>query len=323
MNKIIEVVNLTKKYDDFTAVDHINFHVNQGEFFGFLGPNGAGKTTTINMLIGMAKPTDGRIYYDGKDLTKKIKKAQQLIGVVADESNLYNEMSGYDNLCFCGALYGLPKKKREQRASELLKMFGLSKVANKKFMSYSKGMKRKLTIAAAIIHNPEILFLDEPTTGIDVASGRQIRNIIKELHNTGTTIFLTTHYIEEAERLCDRVAFIKKGKILKIDSVPNLIESIRDANVIEILLEESSIGKESVLKKLKEQFQDIECTLKNQNIIKIISKNVISIAPIVNVIAKGGFVILEAKLIKPTLEDAFVKMTGIEIDLMNKEKGKK
>lgn len=323
MKKIIEVTNLTKKYDDFTAVDRINFHVNQGEFFGFLGPNGAGKTTTINMLVGMAKITEGRLYYDGKDLTKKIKKAQQLIGVVADESNLYNEMSGYDNLCFCGALYGLPKKVREQKSSELLEMFGLSKVANKKFMAYSKGMKRKLTIAAAIIHNPKILFLDEPTSGIDVASVRQIRNIIKELHNRGTTIFLTTHYIEEAERLCERVAFINKGEIIKIDTVANLIESIREENVIEILLEESSLGKAIVLKKLKEQFQNIECNLKNQNIIKIVSKDVISIAPIVNLISKEGFVILEAKLIKPTLEDAFVKMTGIEIDVMNKEKGKK
>ena len=323
MKKIIEVANLTKKYDDFTAVGHINFHVNQGEFFGFLGPNGAGKTTTINMLVGMAKTTEGKLYYDGKNLTKKIKKAQQMIGVVADESNLYNEMSGYDNLCFCGALYGLPKKVREQKSSELLEMFGLSKVANKKFMAYSKGMKRKLTIAAAIIHNPKILFLDEPTSGIDVASVRQIRNIIKELHNRGTTIFLTTHYIEEAERLCERVAFINKGAIIKIDTVANLIESIREENVIEILLEESSLGKEIVLKKLKEQFQNIECSLKNQNIIKIVSKDVISIAPIVNLISKEGFVILEAKLIKPTLEDAFVKMTGIEIDVMNKEKGKK
>ncbi|MEW6171435.1 MAG: ABC transporter ATP-binding protein, partial [Candidatus Omnitrophota bacterium] len=222
MEKIIESVNLKKNFDDFTAVNSISFYVNKGEFFGFLGPNGAGKTTTINMLVGMAKITDGKILYKGEDLTKNIKKAQKLIGIVADESNLYDEMSGYDNLCFCGSLYGLSKKVREIKSAELLEIFGLSQAANKKFKAYSKGMKRKLTIAAAIIHEPEILFMDEPTTGIDVASVRQIRNMIKELHKNGTTIFLTTHYIEEAERLCERVAFINKGKIIKTDTVANL-----------------------------------------------------------------------------------------------------
>ncbi len=218
MNNIIEAESLTKIYEIFTAVDNISFHVKKGEFFGFLGPNGAGKTTTINMLVGMAKITDGKIFYNGDDLTKNIKKAQKLIGIVADESNLYEEMSGFDNLCFCGSLYGLSKKSRERKSSELIEMFGLSQAANKKFKAYSKGMKRKLTIAAAIIHEPEILFMDEPTTGIDVASVRQIRNMIKELHKNGTTIFLTTHYIEEAERLCERVAFINKGKIIKTDT---------------------------------------------------------------------------------------------------------
>jgi len=184
-------------------------------------------------------------------------------------------------------------------------------------------MKRKLTIAAAMIHEPEILFMDEPTTGIDVASARQIRNMIKELHKNGTTIFLTTHYIEEAERLCERVAFINKGKIIKIDTVANLIEETRESKVIEILFEENSLNKEHLLQKLNKQFDDIECGLKNETTIKIISNNKIDIAPIVNIISLEGFFITEAKLIKPTLEDAFVKITGIEIDMMKKEKEKK
>ena len=218
-DKILEVQGLKKSYNGFVAVNGISFHVNRAEIFGFLGPNGAGKTTTINMLIGMAKISEGRIFYKGKDLTDNIKKAQEIIGVVPDESNLYNEMNGFDNLCFCGALYGLSKPGREEKAHRLLELFGLKDAAGKKFMAYSKGMKRKLTIAAALIHEPEILFLDEPTTGIDVASVRQIRNLIKELNENGTTIFLTTHYIEEAERLCNRVAFIDKGEIIQIDSV--------------------------------------------------------------------------------------------------------
>ncbi|MFW6248731.1 MAG: ABC transporter ATP-binding protein [Bacteroidota bacterium] len=240
MEKIITAQNLTKKYDDFMAVNNLSFTVNKGEIFGFLGPNGAGKTTTINMLIGMAKISSGNIYYNGKDLTKNIKKAQEIIGIVADESNLYDEMSGYDNLCFCGSLYGLTKMERETRAAGLLKQFQLTEAANKKFKAYSKGMKRKLTIAAALIHNPQILFLDEPTTGIDVASVRQIREMIKKLNDNGTTVFLTTHYIEEAERLCHRVAFINNGKIIQIDSVENLLNQTKEANIIEVVFETNS-----------------------------------------------------------------------------------
>ncbi len=157
MDKVIEAVKLTKKYDNFTAVKNISFYVKRSEIFGFLGTNGAGKTTTINMLIGMARISSGNIYYNRNDLTKKLKKAQEIIGVVADESNLYDEMSGYENLCFCGSLYGLIKMERETKAAELLKKFQLTEAANKKFKAYSKGMKRKLTIAAALIHNPQIL----------------------------------------------------------------------------------------------------------------------------------------------------------------------
>ena len=323
MEHIITAKNLTKKYDDFIAVNDISFDVNKGEIFGFLGPNGAGKTTTINMLIGMAKISSGNIYYNEKDLTKNIKKAQEIIGVVADESNLYDEMSGYDNLCFCGSLYGLTKMERETKATELLKIFQLTEAANKKFKAYSKGMKRKLTIAAALIHNPQILFLDEPTTGIDVASVRQIRDMIKRLNENGTTVFLTTHYIEEAERLCDRVAFINNGKIIKIDSVENLLSETKEANIIEVVFETNSNNKDELLIKLNQRFTSIECSLKNLNTIKILSLDKIDISPIVSFLSSENIFITEAKLIRPTLEDAFVKMTGIEIDLMKKEKEKK
>jgi len=323
IENIITAKNLTKKYDDFIAVNDISFDINKGEIFGFLGPNGAGKTTTINMLIGMAKISSGNIYYNGKDLTKNIKRAQEIIGVVADESNLYDEMSGYNNLCFCGSLYGITKRERETKSAELLKKFQLTEAANKKFKAYSKGMKRKLTIAAALIHNPEILFLDEPTSGIDIASVRQIREMIKKLNDNGTTVFLTTHYIEEAERLCDRVAFINNGKIIKIDSVENLLNETKEANIIEVVFETNSIKKDELLIKLNQRFTSIQCSLKNMNTIKILSTDKIDISPIVSFLSLENIFITEAKLIRPTLEDAFVKMTGIEIDLMKKEKEKK
>jgi ABC-2 type transport system ATP-binding protein len=323
MEKMITAKKLTKNFGDFTAVNGISFDINKGEIFGFLGPNGAGKTTTINMLIGMAKISSGNIYYNDVDLTKNIKKAQEIIGVVADESNLYDEMSGYDNLCFCGSLYGLSKHERETKATELLESFQLTQAANKKFRAYSKGMKRKLTIAAALIHNPQILFLDEPTTGIDVVSVRQIRDMIKNLNKNGTTVFLTTHYIEEAERLCDRVAFINNGRIIKMDTVSHLLSETKEENIIEIVFESNSNNKEELLKKLNQKFTDIHCSLKDVHTIKILSKEKIDISPVVSFLSSENIFITEAKLVVPTLEDAFVKMTGIEIDLMQKEKEKR
>ena len=322
-DKILEVQGLKKSYNGFVAVDEIDFEIKRAEIFGFLGPNGAGKTTTINMLIGMAKVTSGNILYKGTDLTNNIKKAQELIGVVADESNLYDEMSGFDNLCFCGALYGLTKKEREKKAHQLLELFQLKEAASKKYKAYSKGMKRKLTIAAALIHNPEILFLDEPTTGIDVASVRQIRNLIKELNKKGTTIFLTTHYIEEAERLCHRVAFIHKGKIIKNDSVDNLIADSHTINGVEIRFEPVNEKRNQLMQNLKNQFPGFECMQVNDNTIKITSESTIDIAPVVSVLSNEGLFIYEARLLKPSLEDAFVKATGIEIDILKKEKEKK
>jgi len=323
MESIIEVKNLTKKYGNLTAVDNIAFSINNGEIFGFLGPNAAGKTTTINMLIGMAKITAGRIFYKNNDITEKIKKFQAFIGVVPDESNLYEELTGFENLCFCASLYGINRPKREAKAKQLLEIFQLSDAANRRFKSYSKGMKRKLTIAASLVHEPEILFLDEPTTGIDVASSRQIRSLIKKLNDGGMTVFLTTHYIEEAERLCNRIAFINKGKIIKMDTVEKFIDDISQSNVIEVLFEPTPIDKDFLLEKLNLSFPELECSFKAENTIKVISKAKIDVSPVVSFLSSNGIYILEAKLIRATLEDAFVKLTGIEIDAMKKEKEKK
>ncbi len=323
MESIVKVKNLTKKYGSLTAVESITFSINKGEIFGFLGPNAAGKTTTINMLIGMAKISSGRIFYKDNEITDKIKKFQGYIGVVPDESNLYDELTGFENLCFCSSLYGINRAKREKKAHQLLEIFKLSDAANKRFKSYSRGMKRKLTIAASLVHDPEILFLDEPTTGIDVASSIHIRNLIKKLNDDGMTVFLTTHYIEEAERLCDRIAFINKGHIIKMDTVENFIEDISQSNVIEVLFESTPIDKNVLIEKLDHTFSELECSFKNENTIKVISHDKIDVSPIVSFLSKSGIYILEAKIIRPTLEDAFIKLTGIEIDVLKKEKEKK
>jgi len=320
MRDAISVENLSKRFENVEAVSGISFAVEQGELLGFLGPNGAGKTTTINMLTGLARPDSGSMQIGGIDCTNRSMQAQQLIGVVPDESNLYPELTGFDNLCFCAALYGLVKQKRQARARELLEAFGLSQAAERRFGTYSKGMKRKLTIAAGIIHEPQILFLDEPTTGIDVASARQLRQLIGDLHQGGTTIFLTTHYIEEAERLCDRIAFIVSGRIVQIDRVSDLLQPFQAKHVVRIACENLSNG---IKDRLSGHFSDLAFSFPGRGILQVEADRPVPAGALVHFLEDQGVEVMEARRIKPTLEDVFVRITGIEADAMRKETEKK
>jgi len=315
----IRVQGLAKSFGEVQAVAAVDFEVNSGELFGFLGPNGAGKTTTINMLTGLARPDAGTILIGGIDCTRKPRAAQHLIGVVPDESNLYPELSGFDNLCFCAALYGMGKTERQARANELLAAFDLTKAAGRRFGGYSKGMKRRLTIAAGIIHRPQILFLDEPTTGIDVASARQLRRLIGELHREGTTIFLTTHYIEEAERLCDRIAFILSGRIVQVDSVANLIQPIRDKHVMQIAC---ANGVENLPDRLADEFPGLDFSNSQPGLLQVESDAPIRVGPLVRFLEDQGVEVAEARRIRPSLEDVFVRITGVGADVMRREKEK-
>ncbi|MBN2420463.1 MAG: ABC transporter ATP-binding protein [Deltaproteobacteria bacterium] len=315
---LIEIVKLTKKFEDVTAINEISFSLKKGEIFGFLGPNGAGKTTTINILTGLSRPDSGTIRVAGLDCTKNPKAAQHLIGIVPDESNLYPELSGFENLCFCASLYGMRKKERRERAGELIEIFGLKEAADRKFNGYSKGMKRKLTIASGIIHNPRILFLDEPTTGIDVASARQIRQLIADLNSKGATIFLTTHYIEEAERLCNRIAFIVKGQISRIDTVENLMRQTQGKHMVQFTFKATG---GSACEHIKKAFPDLLCKTAPEGI-RIESPMPIGVGPLVRLLEDNGFEVMEAKKILPSLEDIFVKITGIEARTMKQEKEK-
>ncbi len=315
--KIIEANDLVKQYNGFTAVDQVSFHIKRGEVFGFLGPNGAGKTTTINMLTGLARITGGRVKLMGEDYTRSPQKAQALMGIVPDESNLYEELNGWENLSFCGALYGMEKELREERAAKLLEQFGLAEAGRKPFKAYSKGMKRKLTIAAGIIHQPEILFLDEPTTGIDVAFARQIRNLIRELHHNGTTIFLTTHYIEEAERLCERVAFIVQGKIVREGTVANLMAEAQGENIVNFSLDGDF---NLVAGDFKKSFPNYGYTQMKTNEVQVHSPAAFTLLPLVQFFEEKGLPVYEAKIVRPTLEDVFVKVTGIELKQMQPQK---
>jgi len=320
VTEAIVVRDLSKRFDDVQAVDGVSFEVDRGELFGFLGPNGAGKTTTINLLTGLARPDTGSFRMGGIDCTEKPRAAQHLIGVVPDESNLYPELTGYDNLCFCAALYGMPRAERRERARELLGTFALTDASDRKFAGYSRGMKRKLTIAAGIIHRPGILFLDEPTTGIDVASARQLRQLVADLHDGGTTIFLTTHYIEEAERLCDRIAFIVSGRIVRIDSVGHLLEPVEKKHVVRVSF---SKAPGDLARDFSESFPELRAEFAGDGALRVESDEPVRVGPLIRYLEDRGAEVAEARRMRSSLEDVFVEITGIEAGAMCREKEKK
>lgn len=303
----IRVENICKNYGKVQALKGLSFEVQQGELFGLLGPNGAGKTTTINILTGLARPDAGRYWIAGLDCTKHPRANQHLIGVVPDESNLYPELTGMENLCFCASLYGIAKKEREALAKDLLEKYGLWNVASRKFGTYSKGMKRKLTILAGIIHKPSILFLDEPTTGIDVNNAKEIRELILSLNASGTTILLTTHYLEEAERLCHRIAFIKSGKIIKVGNMIELSKQVIGFNMLQIIAHELY---SSIVPNIKRLFKDYKIEQRDVNTLIVTSHNQIQTGKLVKYLEENGVAVLEAKLAKPTLEDIFIRITN-------------
>jgi ABC-2 type transport system ATP-binding protein len=313
----IEARGLAKRFGNVQAVAGVDFDVRNGEIFGFLGPNGAGKTTTINMLTGLARPDVGTMRIAGIDCSRKPKAAQQFMGIVPDESNLWPELDGFENLTFCGALYGMARHERYERARELLDTFGLADVSRQRFGGYSKGMKRKLAIAAGIIHRPRILFLDEPTTGIDVASARHIRQLLGDLNKAGATIFLTTHYIEEAERLCDRIAFIVQGKLVRVDPLASLVEDAEDKHVVQLAL---NVDPDGLMELLKAAFPGVGFETVSGGKLRIHTKQTLPLAPLIRFFEEHNVDVTEAKVVRPSLEEVFVRITGVALEQIRKEK---
>jgi len=232
---MIRVENLRREFNSRVAVRDITFAVQRGEVFGFLGPNGAGKTTMINMLIGQLRPTSGRAWIAGLDVVTQLDQIKPLIGIVLEEFALYERMSGQANLAFFCELQGVSKS----RVPELLAQVGLTRRAGDKVKTWSQGMKQRLAIARAMINRPQLLFLDEPTRGLDPAAARAIREQVAALSRTGTTIFLTTHYMEEADFLCHRVAFIDKGRIVACDS-PESLKIAMGQRLLRVVLRDRS-----------------------------------------------------------------------------------
>jgi len=219
---VIETSNLVKKYGEKLAVNDVSFDVHAGEVFGFLGPNGAGKTTTIKMIVGLLQPTSGSVRVDGFDVQIQSLQAKAACGYVPDTPNLYPKLSARELLRFVGDLYELPRQKVDERIEELLRLFDLTEVQDDLIDSFSHGMKQKAALAAALIHDPRVLVLDEPTVGLDPKSARLIKDMLRQIADRGSAVFLSTHILEIAERMCDRIGIIDKGRLVAVGTMDQL-----------------------------------------------------------------------------------------------------
>jgi len=309
--KAIEAAELTKLYGDFLAVDHISFEVEQGEIFGFLGPNGAGKSTTIRMLTGISTPTDGTAKIMGFDILKHSVEAKSVMGIVPDISNIYTELTAWENLIFTGRLYGISKSRREERAKELLQLFDLYDRRDEKTEGFSRGMKRRVCIAMALVNDSKVLYLDEPTSGLDVKSVRIIRKLIRDLNKDGLTVFLTTHNIEEASQMCDRIAIINRGRIAAIDAPESIRKAMRSNQAVEIAFKEQMKGTRELLERLS----SVTEVQKRGDKMRLITYDpALTLRQILQVINENGLVPTSLNTLGASMEDAFLALTGSEME---------
>ncbi len=311
----IAVKDLTKYYEGLPAVDHISFTVEGGEVFGFLGPNGAGKTTTIRMLVGLTTPTEGSATVAGFDIRDEIVEVKRRVGFVPETSNLYDELSVRDNLLFASRLYHVRRKERAERVRGLLEKFQLQERSETRFGKLSKGLKRRVTIAAALVHRPQIVFMDEPTAGLDVISALSLRKFIGELRREETTVFLTTHYIQEADQLCDRIGIIVKGKIVTVDTPENIKTAIDIKPIVEALL--SSEPDSSMVSALKEH-GDVHH--RDRKIMIATDDVMATLESLLSLASERDIRLEDVTTSKPSLEEAFVWLTGVSSDVMKLEK---
>jgi ABC-2 type transport system ATP-binding protein len=303
LERALEVSNITKRYGEILAVDHIGFEVKKGEIFGFLGPNGAGKTTTIRMLTGVIKPDEGRASILGHDVLKDGLKSRQVTGVVPEMANAYIDLSAFGNLTLMGELYGVPRKQREKSASKLLRAVRLYDRRNSLVREFSRGMKQRLLLCMALVSEPQILFLDEPTAGLDVESQRLIKDMIREFNRKGTTVFLTTHNMEEANQLCDRIAIISRGRIAAIDTPEKLRMQSSGLNSVEVSFEKS-VRAEELMK-----IDGVREVKKTGDKMRLYTDQPSTVLEgIVDFARRKGLKVVTLNTLGPTLEDVFLKL---------------
>jgi len=307
---MIEVKNLTKKFGDFTAVDNISFDVKKSEVFGLLGPNGAGKTTTIRMLSTLSRPTEGTATIGGYDIVKKDNKVRQLIGLVSEKMIMYDRLTAEENLRFFGKLYNIPKSTLNERIDELLELVQLTKWKDSKVGTFSTGMKQRMNVVRALLNMPKVLFLDEPTLGLDPQSTVEVREFIKKINKENeTTIILTTHMMNEADILCDRIGIIDHGKIAALDTPANLKNSISGANTTILILEIANLTPDLIT--IVRYLKCVETiSQENSTHIKIHAHGDDAFDSIIDAIRAKKGNIVSMQNIKPTLEDVFLHITG-------------
>ena len=308
----IEIKSLTKSFGDVTAVNNISLSVKNGEIFGFLGPNGAGKSTTIMILTTLLKPTSGQALISGFDVATNAKQVRQNIGYVQQETTVDEYLTGRENLLLQAKLNHIPKNEIDKRIDEILTLIELTDKQDKTVVTYSGGMRKRLDIAGGLLHRPKVLFLDEPTVGLDIQTRRKIWQYIKKIHDEfKMTIFLTTHYMEEADQLCDRIGIIDDGKIQVIDSPENLKKAMGN-EVISIIFEEGE-NRDSFLSEL-EKIEFVNKINKDGSKLTLFASNGTEVIPkIFQISSKLNIKITSISLTQPTLDDVFISYTGHEI----------
>jgi ABC-2 type transport system ATP-binding protein len=300
----IEIKDLVKRFGNFTAVDHLSLTVNPCEIFGLVGPNGSGKTTTINMISGLTTPTSGEIRIMGYDLRTHVREVRRLLGAVPQETALYEELSAWDNMDFHADLFGIPRREKRERITRMLELVQLADRKDTRVGAFSGGMKRRLALARALLHDPELIYLDEPTLGVDVQSRRAIWDYILSLRDRGKSILITTNYLEEAQALCDRLAIIDHGKLLAVDTPARLRQQFGGSVVeLETVRPSRMVAAVRALRGVQEVVQD-------GNQLKVTTEMGSNVVPqVINTLAQDG----ELKNIavrEPNLDEVFLHLTG-------------
>src|SRR6056297_1005068 len=304
---MLEIMNLKKHFNKTKAVDNISFKVEKGEILGLLGPNGAGKSTTISIISTLLKADEGKILYKGVDIEKNPKQIQSELGFVPQEIALYPSLSGYDNLKFWGRIYGLKGDKLKEKIKEVSQIIGIDKRLKDRVEEYSGGMKRRLNIGSALLHNPEIIILDEPTVGIDPQSRNHILDSVKEINKKGSTIIYTSHYMEEVEYLCDKICIMDEGRIISQGTKDELLQSISAEE--EIILEVDNLNEE-MMNSINEIFYVDKIAYVKKEITVEKKGNKADYSEILEAVSKNQGHLMSMDIKKPDLEFVFLSLTG-------------
>lgn len=309
MSVILEVKNLVKKYGDTTAVKGISFDIQEGEIFSLLGPNGAGKTTTISVLSTLYAPTSGDVTISGHSITKDPMAVRNIIGVVPQELALYDDLNAHENLSFWGKMYGLSGKALRVRVEEVLEQIGLAERARERVKTYSGGMKRRVNIGVGLLHKPRLLFMDEPTVGIDPQSRRAILDSVKELNQQGMTVLYTTHYMEEAHELSDRVGIIDHGELIALGTQTELTHQVGENDTLILHIDEGQNGEVLALA-VRGIPSVLSADITNHTVTVIAPEAEEIMAPVITKANEIGIKIRSVDIREPNLEAVFLSLTG-------------